>query len=141
MEGTSLLVQAAFPVTAVVGGFTTHDDASARRIEGTLRYLDPMRTTHVEIGGEAVPLTVDTTTPLAWVLQQADPPSDLEGFIQFKSVQRKRGLYLLQPYAEGRIPVILVHGLMSSPRTWLPMINDLDGDAALRQRGQFWYYF
>ena len=50
----------------------------------------------------------------------------------------KAGLYLVEPYQPGKIPVVLVHGLLSSPLTWAPLFNDLMADPKLRQRYQFW---
>ncbi len=35
------------------------------------------------------------------------------------------GLYMFQPYEPGKIPVLMVHGLWSSPMTWVEMYNDL----------------
>jgi len=48
---------------------------------------------------------------------------------------------MLAPYQPGKIPVVLVHGLLSSPLTWAPVINDLQADPVLRERYQFWYYY
>ncbi len=48
---------------------------------------------------------------------------------------------MLEPYSPGKIPVVLVHGLLSSPLTWAPLINDLIADPVLRERYQFWVYF
>ena len=50
------------------------------------------------------------------------------------------GLYMIQPYEPGKIPVVMVHGLWSSPMTWMEMFNDLRSQAQLRQRYQFWFY-
>jgi pimeloyl-ACP methyl ester carboxylesterase len=49
---------------------------------------------------------------------------------------------MLDPYEPGKIPVILIHGLLSSPVTWAPLLNELRGDPILRDRFQFWtcYY-
>src|SRR5262249_40669149 len=40
----------------------------------------------------------------------------------------------------GKIPVVMVHGLLSSPLTWTPLFNDLRADPALRERYQCWFY-
>ena len=48
---------------------------------------------------------------------------------------------MLEPYQPGKIPVVMVHGLLSSPLTWMPVFNDLRADPALRDRFQFWFYF
>ena len=38
------------------------------------------------------------------------------------------GLALARPYSRGKIPVILIHGLGSSPKSWAPMIEALEAD-------------
>jgi pimeloyl-ACP methyl ester carboxylesterase len=47
---------------------------------------------------------------------------------------------MFEPYQPGKIPVLMVHGLLSSPLTWAPMYNDLLADPAIRERYQFWFY-
>ena len=47
---------------------------------------------------------------------------------------------MLEPYQPGKIPVLMVHGLWSSPITWMEMFNDLRGDPDLRRDYQFWFY-
>ena len=34
----------------------------------------------------------------------------------------------------------MVHGLLSSPLTWLAMFNDLRADPEIREHFQFWFY-
>jgi pimeloyl-ACP methyl ester carboxylesterase len=50
------------------------------------------------------------------------------------------GLSLLTPYERGRIPVVLIHGLWSSPWSWARMVEVLESDVALRERYQFWTF-
>jgi triacylglycerol esterase/lipase EstA (alpha/beta hydrolase family) len=49
-------------------------------------------------------------------------------------------MLLVQPYQPGRIPVVLVHGTVSSPVAWAEMVNTLRNDPVLRKRYQFWFY-
>jgi pimeloyl-ACP methyl ester carboxylesterase len=53
---------------------------------------------------------------------------------------RPSGLALARPYCRGRIPVIFVHGLGSSPKSWVPMIEALEADPELRESYQFWTF-
>ena len=52
----------------------------------------------------------------------------------------KTGLYFLQPYDPERIPLIFVHGLASSPFTWVGTINGLQADPEVRKHYQFWVF-
>ncbi len=45
-----------------------------------------------------------------------------------------------EPYDPRRIPVVLVHGLLSHPRMWRDVLNELRADPALRGRFQFWSF-
>jgi pimeloyl-ACP methyl ester carboxylesterase len=36
--------------------------------------------------------------------------------------------------------VLVVHGLMSSPATWFPLINHLSKDETVREKFQFWFF-
>ena len=47
---------------------------------------------------------------------------------------------MVQPYEPGKIPVLMVHGLWSSPMTWMEMFNDLRSQPEIRDRYQFWFY-
>ena len=50
------------------------------------------------------------------------------------------GLSVLRPYERGKVPVLFVHGLWSSPCSWCRMIESLEADSALRDRFQFWTF-
>jgi pimeloyl-ACP methyl ester carboxylesterase len=50
------------------------------------------------------------------------------------------GLSLLRPFVRGKIPVVFVHGLWSSPWSWSRMVESLEADRALSARYQFWTF-
>ncbi|MGZ3300052.1 MAG: alpha/beta fold hydrolase [Isosphaeraceae bacterium] len=50
------------------------------------------------------------------------------------------GLSPVRPYVRGKIPVVLIHGLWSSPRSWASMIEGLQADPILRENYQFWTF-
>ena len=49
-------------------------------------------------------------------------------------------LYMSRPYEAGKIPVIFVHGLVSSPRAWVKTINELENTPLIDSRYQFWVF-
>jgi pimeloyl-ACP methyl ester carboxylesterase len=49
-------------------------------------------------------------------------------------------MYMFEPYQRGKIPVVMIHGLLSTPLTWTTMFNDLRADPTLRDNYQFWFY-
>ena len=50
------------------------------------------------------------------------------------------GLYLLEPYQPGRIPLVLIHGLASDAFTWEEIIAALRSNPEIASRYQIWVY-
>jgi len=95
----------------------------------------------VDAGCQVVLHDTDMATPLAYFLSRTDLNGlDLEGFLRADKVQKRAGIYMFEPYQPGKIPVVMVHGLLSSPLTWAPLFNDLRADPELRKHFQFWFY-
>ncbi len=130
-----------FPATAFFrfdGGLA---ELGARRT-GRLELYNPLTVQAVEVRGRSVPLETDLTTPLAYFLSDGKlNDAAYLGFLRADSLRDRYGIHMLEPYQPGKIPVLMVHGLLSSPLTWMPVFNDLRADPELRQRFQFWFYF
>lgn len=109
-------------------------------ITATIDIFDPIETVETRIGDSCVQLETDLTTPLAYMLEHAPRTSGMTGLLDVPAWENRRGLYMLHPYRPGKIPVVFVHGLLSSPITWLEMINDLGGDPEIREHYQIWYF-
>lgn len=125
-----------YPVTAMVRFERGHTGAVAR-----LELYDSRESDGVTIADNFVPLETDISTPLAWFL--TDPKKsllDTFAFFRTDKAQKLEGLYMVQPYDPNRIPVLMVHGIWSSPITWMEMFNDLQSDPTLRDKYQFWFY-
>lgn len=108
-----------------------------------LELFDPLTANQIQLADRWVPLETDLTTPLAFFLDSPDYRKRnraTEGLLNPNDSQEKRGLYMLEPYDPDRIPVLMVHGLWSSPTTWMDMFNDLRSFPEIRQRYQFWFY-
>ncbi len=50
------------------------------------------------------------------------------------------GLYFLQPYDPKKIPLVMVHGLKSSPDAFRYIINDLAPEPWFREKYQIWLF-
>ncbi|MCH8924300.1 MAG: alpha/beta hydrolase [Planctomycetes bacterium] len=108
-----------------------------------LEIYDPLTTTDIVVAGRHVPLESDITTPLAYFLNQPtfdDMELATKGLLFPDQAQKIRGLYMIAPYDPAKIPVIMIHGLWSSPITWMEMFNDLRGSREIRENYQFWFY-
>jgi pimeloyl-ACP methyl ester carboxylesterase len=120
------------PVTATLD-FNGSDAALA------LRRPNYERSARVE--GHVRPLEADLSAPISYFR----PPNnlllfDMMGMLRGTNMMEKTGLYFLEPYDPSRIPVVFVHGLMSSPYTWVKTINGLQQDPEIRKRYQPWVF-
>ena len=107
-----------------------------------LVFHDPFRVGSVWAGGRALPLAADRTTHLALQASQDRLPSQaIRGVIATEfGPEIEPGLYMLRPYAPGKIPVVFVHGLAATPVAFLQAINEFQNDPALSARYQFWVF-
>lgn len=108
-----------------------------------LELYDPLTATDIEVCHRQVPLETDLSTPLAYYLNSpALRARDVAtwGLIDTNSVAEVKGIYMVEPYNPDKIPVLMVHGLWSSPITWMEMFNDLRALPEVRERYQFWFY-
>ncbi|MCA9082403.1 MAG: alpha/beta fold hydrolase [Planctomycetaceae bacterium] len=131
-----------FPVSVIIrfpSGSLPQQTASSE--SGRFELYDPRDTTEVTIEDVSLSLESDLSTPLAYFLTNPDL-SLLDTFAFFRSdkAQHLEGLYMVQPFDPNRIPVLMVHGIWSSPVTWMEMFNDLQSDPVLREKYQFWFY-
>jgi pimeloyl-ACP methyl ester carboxylesterase len=95
----------------------------------------------VEVKGVQVPLALEPTATLAYMLDRA-PLWDFEvgGFRVADRPVLGDGLAMLLPHRPGRIPLILVHGTASSPARWAELLNELRNDAVIRRRYEVWLF-
>ena len=96
---------------------------------------------HVMVGGKKVPLETDMTVATAYKLAEEEIwQFGVDAFLgRLRDVPSK--LFRFQPYQPDRIPVIFVHGTLSSPVWWAETINSLSADPVIGKKYQFWYFF
>lgn len=131
LEAFSPMVGVTAPVTAVLD-FKGNDV--------TLTLIDPTEKTKSAVAGHERLLDADFSAPLAYYPQKSELWEGLMGAIRVADYMKTTGLYMLQPYDPDRIPLIFVHGLISTPRMWRNVINELETDPELRARYQCWVF-
>ena len=93
------------------------------------------------VDGKVRPLESNFSAPISYYT----PPSNLAlrglvGGFEATHYPAGIGLYFLQPYDPERIPLVFVHGLFSTPWTWVQTINGLQADPEIRKHYQFWVF-
>jgi pimeloyl-ACP methyl ester carboxylesterase len=106
-----------------------------------IAFEDPLATEKVKVAGRTMPLAANFTVPLAVMLEQAEPQKlELTRLIWPEKYARTARISRLQPYDPEKTVVLVIHGLMDTPATWAPLINELRSDETLRRNYQFWFY-
>jgi pimeloyl-ACP methyl ester carboxylesterase len=109
--------------------------------DASLALHRPAKQLTARVEGEIRPLNADFSAPISYY----KPPSNLAlvglvGGFEARHYPAQIGLYFLQPYDPDRIPLIFVHGLFSTPFTWVQTINGLQADPEIRKHYQFWVF-
>ena len=86
-------------------------------------------------------LEIDLTTPLAYMWSRTDLDRyRWTGLLRPEQALERANLLLIRPYEPGKIPVVMVHGLISTPLAWIPMLNELLRDPVIQSKYQFMLY-
>jgi hypothetical protein len=134
----------AFPLTAFLKPNSRLKDANVKANEArecTLWLFDPVQTRTVGDRPYALALEVDLTTPLAYMWSRTDLDRyRWTGLLRPEQALERANLLLIRPYEPHKIPVVMVHGLISTPLAWIPMLNELLRDPVIQSQYQFMLY-
>lgn len=94
------------------------------------------------LAGRKYPLAADFTAPIATLIESNPAPkSGFLGMLKPMDYTQTEGLFLLTPYQKDRIPLILVHGLMSNPTVWREIGAACYADPFLRDNYQILSFY
>lgn len=124
-------------VTAVAVPGATR--GGSREVE--IRLYNRMKTETVLLAGKKQPLAGDFTVSFAGLLANTRSlaRSGLMSVLQ-QDTGKKTGFYMTEEYDPRRTPLIMIHGLFSTPLAWAELTNELRADPAVRERYQIWHY-
>jgi len=129
------------PVTATLHFVPESGRAAGAPREAALELSDPRRVESVRLGAQSYPLEEDFTAPFAYLLARTKLNRlALTGLLRGGAAEWHRGVFMMEPFDPDKIPVLMVHGLFSSPMIWRDLSNDVIGARELRARYQVWHY-
>jgi hypothetical protein len=124
-----------YPVTAILD----LDDP----MQPIMRFMDPtqLENTWVAVGKSDLPLQADYTASIARDLfDRQSQFVNLSGLIKYEKFSKHMGLFRISSFDPGKIPVVFVHGLNSTPNTWNNTINEMMADPVVRDKYEFWNF-
>jgi hypothetical protein len=109
--------------------------------EVSIELLCPLLNDSIVMKGARRPLAADFSVPWAAALARAGKLNQLRVLDMITPrPKREPRLYLMEPYDPNKEPLIMIHGLLSTPLAWAELSNDLWADDAIRRRYQIWHY-
>jgi pimeloyl-ACP methyl ester carboxylesterase len=124
-------------ITRPVTALATVKKVSANRNEVRIELVCPL--SHERADGRA--LAADYSVPWGALLARSGKlkQSQLLDFLS-RTPSRQSQLYLMEPYHPKKEPLIMIHGLLSSPLVWAKLSNELWADEVVRSRFQIWHF-
>jgi triacylglycerol esterase/lipase EstA (alpha/beta hydrolase family) len=96
----------------------------------------------ITLGRKSYPLATDKKAAASMLARRAQrvAQSGLTNLLH-PEVRAKGQIVLSQPYDPNKIPILLVHGLQTTPFTFLQLVNALESDPEIARRFQFWHFY
>ena len=117
----------------------TADEIISGQIPFNIHLYNPYQHSTATLDGQEYSLTANYTAPFAyWLAQNQLGKSAFLSLLDRVESLRMPHLYMLEPYQPNKKIVVLVHGLASSPETWMNLTNNILGDVTLRDNYQVW---
>ncbi len=105
----------------------------------TLTLYNPLVVRTVCIDGRHCRLSHDLTASVAYALHH-HPQTRLQDFLRPDQPSEPSYLYFTEPFQADKIPLILVHGLLSSPDAWTDIYNELRATPGITDTYQIWAF-
>ncbi|WP_265594184.1 alpha/beta fold hydrolase [Haloferula sp. BvORR071] len=101
----------------------------------------PGRVKTAEVGHRKVSVAADwsAASALYWKMSDLDDLDLAKVFLPSR-FSDETALYVSSPYDPKRIPVVMVHGLNSSPGAFKRLYNELNREPWFRENYQVWFY-
>jgi triacylglycerol esterase/lipase EstA (alpha/beta hydrolase family) len=99
------------------------------------------RQDEVQVGSATHTLAADWSAPNNFYWRMCDLDDlKIQNVILPDRYMEESGVYFVTPYDPEKIPVVFVHGLVSSPDAFKNMVNELSPEPWFRERYQIWLY-
>ena len=104
--------------------------------------VDPDLIQSVQTVHGKVPVAMDLEAPLdATRATGARFGAGLSNLVRPGAFAGRPRIVFLEPFDPEKIPLVLVHGLLSTPRMWAPLVKELLADPLIRSKYQFWFFY
>ncbi len=125
------------PLTAIA----KFQKATRGKTPVNLLFFDPKAKDKIALEETTFPLRGDFTAPLAHLPPVNNVLFGIVAMLRSDKTVNRSGIFFIEPFDPNKIPVLFVHGLMSSPQAFVNFINELERDPEFRRRYQGMVFF
>jgi pimeloyl-ACP methyl ester carboxylesterase len=95
----------------------------------------------VKLNGQTQPLAADLSAYGEYIMAHKQwQMAGIKALLSSSKYMNKLGIIALERPARDRIPLVMVHGLMSRPATWQNVINELGADPLIQRHFQIYLF-
>ena len=117
-------------------------DDSKQLLTVVLTYHAMLKPRSISIGLNDFPLTYDLASPYLLLAESAKIDEfELKGLFFADDVENKLGIYAIEQLDNDKAPLLMIHGLNSSPLIWRRLSWALYSTPALAEKYQIWHAF
>jgi len=104
--------------------------------------VDPTRIEQLPTASGTLPLAMDLLAPIdATRATGVTPMTGIANLLWPRHFAGDPRIVFLRPFDPDKTPVVLVHGLLSTPGVWAPLVAELEADPRIRDCCQFWFFY
>lgn len=104
--------------------------------------VDPDQVEQVPTASGTLPVAMDLYAPLSATKATGVRPIDgLANLVRPGRFTGQPRIVFLRPFDPDKTPVVLVHGLLSTPGIWEPLVTQLLADPRIRECCQLWFFY
>ena len=95
-----------------------------------------------DLNGKTYPLNIDNVAPIAAMTRRGRhvARAGFSSMLDSAKMPVKTGIFLTEPYDPKKIPLLMVHGLQSTPFEFVSLVNAIRRDPILSPRFQVWTF-
>jgi hypothetical protein len=131
-----------YPASGIALGITAVKEERRGKVP-LLKLYDSLDPVVVRSSTGPNPIAANYTATLAVLYSHARSVagSAAGSFLRPDNPRFATGIYMIHPYDPNKVPILFIHGLISSPISWQNLVNDLCADPKILEHYQPWFFF
>lgn len=118
------------------------DEILDQKMPMSVQLYDPYQYKNAELNNKTYTLTSNYSVPYGlWLAENKLGQSGYWSLLNREENLRMPHLFMIEPYQPNKKIIVMIHGLASSPETWVSLTNNIMGDQKLRDNYQVWQVF